>query len=200
MNHNPFIDNLPPLGQGTWRVGEDPGRRAAEVAALRLGLDLGLSLVDTAEMYGSGGAEEVVGEGLQGVRDEVVIASKLQAGPRMRRAAMMERLEGSLRRLRTDYVDVYFNHAVNDVDRMKNPEWHEFTEKARQQGKIRFRGMSGHAGRLIPCLHYALDHDLVDVVLVARLKGAELLPVRRYDALRCLARAGFFPLPSYQYI
>src|SRR2546429_631219 len=73
----------------------------------------------------------------------------------------------SLRRLRTDYVDVYFNHAVNDVERLKNPEWHEFTARAKQQGKIRFVGMSGHAGRLIQCLDYALDTNGVDVILVA---------------------------------
>jgi predicted aldo/keto reductase-like oxidoreductase len=76
-------------------------------------------------------------------------------------------LEGSLRRLRTDYVDVYFNHAVNDVARMRNEEWHEFTELAKKQGKIRFRGISGHAGRLVECLNFALDQQLVDVILVA---------------------------------
>src|SRR5262249_42185140 len=70
------------------------------------------------------------------------------------------------RRLRTDHVDVYFNHAVNNVARMKNPEWQAFVEEAKRQGKIRFAGMSGHAGRLIECLDYSLDHDLVDVVLV----------------------------------
>src|SRR2546422_7791960 len=72
-----------------------------------------------------------------------------------------------LRRLRTDYVDVYFNHAVNDLERLKNPEWHEFTTRAKQAGKIRFVGMSGHAGRLIECLDYALDTNGVDVILVA---------------------------------
>jgi len=80
---------------------------------------------------------------------------------------MMRSLEQSLRRLRTDYVDVYFNHAVNDVARLKNPEWHEFVARAKQQGKIRFVGMSGHAGRLIECLDYALDTDGVDVILAA---------------------------------
>src|SRR5260370_20984921 len=77
----------------------------------------------------------------------------------------MRSLEGSLQRLRTDYVDVYFNHAVNDVERLKDPEWHEFTARAKQQGKIRFVGMSGHAGRLIECLDYALDTNGVDVIL-----------------------------------
>jgi len=80
---------------------------------------------------------------------------------------MMHSLEQKPRRLSTDYVDVYFNHAVNDVDRLKNPEWREFTARAKQQGKIRFVGMSGHAGRLLECLDYALDTDGVDVILVA---------------------------------
>ncbi len=80
---------------------------------------------------------------------------------------MMRALEGSLRRLQTDHVDVYFNHAVNDVARLSNPEWPEFVAEAKQQGKIRFAGMSGHAGKLIECLDYAIDHKLVDVVLVA---------------------------------
>src|SRR6266851_8335697 len=84
-----------------------------------------------------------------------------------RGGSMMRSLEQSLRRLRTEYIDVYFNHAVNDVERLKNPEWHEFTARAKQQGKIRFVGMSGHAGRLIQCLDYALDTNGVDVILVA---------------------------------
>ena len=65
------------LGQGTWAMGEDRRRRAAEVAALRLGLDLGMTLVDTAEMYANGGAEEVVGEAISGRRAEVFLVSKV---------------------------------------------------------------------------------------------------------------------------
>ena len=65
------------LGQGTWGMGEDRRRRAAEIAALRLGLDLGMKLIDTAEMYGDGGAEEVVGEAIRGRREEVFLVSKV---------------------------------------------------------------------------------------------------------------------------
>jgi hypothetical protein len=79
----------------------------------------------------------------------------------------MATLEESLRRLDTDYVDVYLNHAVNDVDRLQNPEWGEFVERAKAEGKIRAAGMSGHAGRLVSCLDYAIDHNLADVILVA---------------------------------
>src|SRR5215208_7655542 len=68
---------IPVLGQGTWRLGEDPSRRQSEVAALRLGLDLGMTLIDTAEMYGEGGAEEVVGEAIKGRREHVFLVSKV---------------------------------------------------------------------------------------------------------------------------
>jgi hypothetical protein len=86
---------------------------------------------------------------------------------------MMQALEGSLRRLRTDYVDVYFNHAVNQISRMENPEWHAFVSMAKQQGKIRFSGMSGHGGRLQECLDTVLDRDWVDVILVAHNFGVD---------------------------
>jgi predicted aldo/keto reductase-like oxidoreductase len=78
-----------------------------------------------------------------------------------------------LRRLRTDYVDIFLNHAVNHLDRLKNPEWFEFVELAKKQGKIRFSGMSGHGGRLQECLDYALDHDLVDVILSSHNFGSD---------------------------
>jgi uncharacterized protein len=79
----------------------------------------------------------------------------------------MQALEGSPRRLQTDHVDVYFNHAVNDLARLKNPEWYEFAEAAKKQGKLRFTGMSGHAGHLIECLDYAVDSGNFDVILCA---------------------------------
>ena len=68
---------MPLLGQGTWRMGEERSRRRSEVDALRLGLDLGMNLIDTAEMYGEGGAEEVVGEAIADLREEVCIVSKV---------------------------------------------------------------------------------------------------------------------------
>lgn len=95
------------------------------------------------------------------------LTSKTLAEPDTHKDAMMQALEGSLRRLQTDHVDVYFNHAVNDVARLKNPEWYEFAEAAKKQGKIRFTGMSGHAGHLTECLDYALDSGKFDVILCA---------------------------------
>ncbi len=134
---------------------------------VRHALDRGINYFDIADSYRGGDSETTVGEALRGKRDRVYLASKTYASPSDRRDSMMRSLEQSLRRLRTEYIDVYFNHAVNDVERLKNPEWHEFTARAKQQGKIRFVGMSGHAGRLIQCLDYALDTNGVDVILVA---------------------------------
>ncbi len=134
---------------------------------VRYALERGVNYFDTAESYRFGYSEEAMGEALLGVRDQVILASKTKAGAEDSRVEMMQALESSLRRLRTDYVDVYFNHAVNDVRRMQNEEWWEFTELAKHQGKIRCRGMSGHGSHLIECLDYAITQDLVDVILVA---------------------------------
>jgi predicted aldo/keto reductase-like oxidoreductase len=140
---------------------------AGEADTVRHALDRGINYFDTADSYRSGDSETTIGDAVRGKRDRVYIASKTLTSPGDRRDSMMRSLEQSLRRLGTDYVDVYFNHAVNEVDRLKNPEWREFTARAKQQGKIRFVGMSGHAGRLIECVDYALDTDSVDVILVA---------------------------------
>ncbi|MEM8951513.1 MAG: aldo/keto reductase, partial [Pseudomonadota bacterium] len=108
-------------------------------------LSRGITFFDTAESYRFGWSEEAMGEGLKGVpRDQYVLTSKTKAGASDTEAEMMEALEGSLKRLQTDYVDIYFNHAVNSVDRMRNEAWAAFMERAREQGKIRFRAMSGH--------------------------------------------------------
>ncbi len=130
-------------------------------------LDRGINYFDSAYGYGGGASETVLGEVFKGMRDEVVLVSKVEGPTSMRKERMMARLDESLRRLKTDYIDVYLAHAVNDVDRLKSPEWYAFVDAARRQGKIRFTGMSGHAGKLIPCLDYAIDHDMADVILVA---------------------------------
>src|SRR6266699_3748782 len=93
---------MPVLGQGTWMMGEDKAKRAAEIAALRLGLDLGMTLIDTAEMYGDGAAEELIGEAIAGRRAEVFLVSKVYPHNATRRGAI-EACERSLRRLKTDY-------------------------------------------------------------------------------------------------
>ena len=138
-----------------------------DAGLVRHALDRGVTFFDTAESYRFGWSEEAMGDGLRGIRDRVILSSKTKAGASDSEAEMMEALEGSLRRLQTDYLDIYFNHAVNSVDRMQNEAWARFTERAKEQGKIRFRGMSGHGSRLAQCLGYAIDNDLVDVILCA---------------------------------
>jgi uncharacterized protein len=135
--------------------------------------DRGINYFDTAETYTEHESEQTIGNALRGKRDKVFLTSKVITSPTDNRAMMMEALEGSLRRLQTDHVDVYFNHAVNEVARLKNPEWLEFTATARKQGKIRFVGMSGHAGHLAECLDYALDSDGIDVFLAAHNFGQD---------------------------
>src|SRR5580704_17645472 len=100
---------MPVLGQGTWGFGDHKSGYRDAVAALRLGLDLGLTLIDTAEMYGEGGAEEIVGEAIKGRRQEVCLVSKVYPHNASRRgvAAACER---SLKRLGTDRIDVYLLH------------------------------------------------------------------------------------------
>ncbi len=141
--------------------------------------DRGMTYFDTAEMYRSEGwgkgeyIEKYVGEALHDKRDKVVITTKYEAEATDDRKLIMTKLEESLQRLRTDYVDIFLNHAVNDLDRVKNPEWFEFVELAKKQGKIRFSGMSGHGGNLQECIEYALDHDLVDVILSSHNFGSD---------------------------
>nr|WP_244422612.1 aldo/keto reductase [Ktedonobacter racemifer] len=97
------------LGQGTWGMAEDARHRDDEIAALRLGLDLGMILIDTAEMYADGAAEELVGEAIAGRRDEVFLVSKVLP-EHATRGGTIAACEGSLMRLGTDYIDLYLLH------------------------------------------------------------------------------------------
>ena len=105
----PSGESVPQLGQGTWRMGESRRVRKEEVAALRLGLDIGMTLIDTAEMYADGGAEEVVAEAVAGRRDEVFIVSKVLP-ENSTRAGTIKACERSLKRLKTDRIDLYLLH------------------------------------------------------------------------------------------
>ncbi len=134
---------------------------------VRHALDMGINYFDTAENYSRGVSETVMGNALKGDRDRVYIATKIGATADESAASMMRRLETSLRKLQTDYVDIFFNHAVNEIDRLDNPEWIAFVEQAKEQGKIRFTGISGHAGHLTECVEHAVEKDMVDVLLCA---------------------------------
>ena len=129
---------IPALGQGTWGMGEDPTKRPAEIAALRLGLDLGMTLIDTAEMYGEGGAEEVIGEAIAGRRDEVFLVSKVYPHNATRRGAI-EACGRSLLRLKTDYLDLYLLHWRGTVPLV---ETLAAFQALKQTGKIRDYGVS----------------------------------------------------------
>ncbi|MGK3129379.1 aldo/keto reductase [Pantoea sp. C8B4] len=129
---------LPAIGQGTWYMGENAALRRQEVSALQAGLDLGLQLIDTAEMYAEGGAEEVVGEALRGRRHQAWLVSKVypwNAGE----VDAIEACERSLQRLETDYLDLYLLHWRGNVPL---EETIHAMETLQQQGKIRHWGVS----------------------------------------------------------
>jgi len=130
---------VPALGQGTWRMGEDDRARAREVAALRLGIELGMSLMDTAEMYGDGGAEEIVGEAIHGQYQDVFVVTKVYP-----HNASCEKLpkacERSLKRLRIEAIDLYLLHWRERTPPLE--ETVEAFEKLRITGKIKRWGVS----------------------------------------------------------
>ncbi|WP_292155365.1 aldo/keto reductase, partial [Mesorhizobium sp.] len=134
----PSGEAVPVLGQGTWKMGEDGRRRADEAAALRLGLDLGITLIDTAEMYAGGGAEEVVAEAIAGRRDETFLVSKVLPS-NASRAGVKRACENSLKRLATDRIDLYLLHWPGSVPLSETIEAFEALKAA---GKIRHWGVS----------------------------------------------------------
>lgn len=129
---------VPRIGQGTWRMGEVASERQREVAALRLGIDCGMRLIDTAEMYGDGGAEEVVGEAIAGKRDDVYVVSKIYPHNASQRGTI-QACERSLKRLGTEMIDLYLLHWPGS-----HPleETIEAFERLRDTGKIRAWGVS----------------------------------------------------------
>lgn len=134
----PSGEEIPVLGQGTWAMAEHPRRREDEIASLRLGLDLGMTLIDTAEMYGNGAAEELVSEAIAGRRAEVFLVSKVLPS-HSTRSGTIAACERSLRRLGTDHLDLYLLHWRG------NPPLEETLEgftTLMNSGKIRYWGVS----------------------------------------------------------
>lgn len=134
----PNGETVPALGQGTWMMGEGRAARSAEVAALRRGLDLGLTLIDTAEMYADGGAEEITGEAIAGRRDRVFLVSKVLPS-HASRAGTIRACEQSLKRLGTDRIDLYLLHWRGGVPLAETMAAMEALKAA---GKIRYWGVS----------------------------------------------------------
>lgn len=130
--------SIPVIGQGTWNIGDRADKRQEEIRALRKGVELGLNLIDTAEMYGDGRSEMLVGEAIAGVRDDVFLVSKVyphHAG----RKELVRSCEQSLRRLRTDRLDLYLLHWRGGVPLEETAEG---MERLVEAGKIRGWGVS----------------------------------------------------------
>ncbi|MDQ3260462.1 MAG: aldo/keto reductase, partial [Pseudomonadota bacterium] len=134
----PSGEEVSALGQGTWNLGEDALTRAEEIATLRLGLDLGATVIDTAEMYGEGRAEQLIAEAIEGRRDEAFLVSKVYPHNASRRGAITA-CERSLRRLKTDRIDLYLLHWRGNIPLAETME--AFTA-LQQSGKIRHYGVS----------------------------------------------------------
>jgi diketogulonate reductase-like aldo/keto reductase len=134
----PNGETVPRLGQGTWQMAETPALRKAEIAALRLGIELGMTLIDTAEMYASGGAEELTGEAIAGRRDDLFLVSKVLPSNSSRKGTLTA-CERSLKRLRTDRIDLYLLHWRGSPPLS---ETLDAFEELQQAGKIRHWGVS----------------------------------------------------------
>jgi diketogulonate reductase-like aldo/keto reductase len=182
---------VPVLGQGTWAMGEQSARKRDEVRALQLGLDLGMTLIDTAEMYGEGGAEEVVGEAIAGRRGEVYLVSKVyphNADFEGTQAAC----ERSLRRLKVDCIDLYLLHWQGHYAIDETFDGFEALKKA---GKIKEYGVSNFdlesMRDAVDCGTVATDQVLYN--LIKRGIEFDLLPWCRQQGMPLMA---YSPLES----
>jgi diketogulonate reductase-like aldo/keto reductase len=145
----PCGESVPALGQGTWHIGDDPSTRQQEIECIRHGIDLGLALIDTAEMYGDGRSETLLGEAIAGRRSDVFLVSKVYPHNASRRA-MAASCNGSLKRLRADTIDLYLLHWAGDVPLAETVEAFEALQRA---GKIRHWGVSNLDLSLMQELH-----------------------------------------------
>ncbi len=176
-------DRVPVLGLGTWRMGERAGQRATEVAALQAGIDLGMTLIDTAEMYGDGGAEDVVGEAIRGRRDKVYLVSKVLPS-NASRAGTIAACEASLKRLGTDRLDLYLLHWRGNY---RLTETLAAFQALRQEGKIGVFGVSnfdlkdmtewlalpGAEQSVVDQVQYSIDSRGIDFDLLPWLRGRQ---------------------------
>jgi diketogulonate reductase-like aldo/keto reductase len=134
----PDGERVPALGQGTWRMGENKSAHKDEVAALRLGIDLGMTLIDTAEIYGDGGSEKVVADAIEGQRDRVFVVTKVSPH-NASHTELPKACERSLKRLHIDAIDLYLLHWPSN---MPLAETVDVFEKLRDAGKIKRWGVS----------------------------------------------------------
>lgn len=146
---------IPVLGMGTWRMGENTGNRQIEINALHHGIDLGLSLIDTAEMYGEGGAEEVIAQVIGNRRESVFLVSKVYPHNASKQGSIAA-CERSLKRLKTDYLDLYLLHWRGSIPLAETLEAFQTLQQA---GKIRSYGVS--------------NFDVEDMQEASQLKGGK---------------------------
>ena len=189
---------VPVIGQGTWKMCEDRGAYRQELDALRLGLDLGLTHIDTAEMYGSGGAERLVGEAIAGRREQVFLVTKVLPSNASYQGTLRA-CEDSLRRLRTEYVDVYLLHWWSDAHPIG--ETMRAMEELIAKGRVRFVGVSNFDAAQLDAARAALGRERLacnQVLYHLRDRSVEkdVLPhCERHDiavvGYTPLARAGF---------
>lgn len=183
----PSGERIPALGQGTWGLAENAGERDEELRALRLGLDLGLTLIDTAEMYADGAAEELVADAIEGRRDEVFLVTKVVPAHASRHGTI-EACERSLKRLRTDRIDMYLLHWRGQLPLEVTVE--AFSE-LRQRGEIRHWGVSNFdaldLAELLTVASGGVETDQVLYNLSHREAEAVVLPWCRDRAIPLMA-------------
>lgn len=187
----PGGEKVPALGQGTWMMGERRDRRGAEIAALRTGIDLGMTLIDTAEMYGDGAAETLIAEALGPVRERLFLVSKAYPQNASRKRLPMA-CEASLKRLGTDRLDLYLLHWRGSVPL---GETIEAMEALKSAGKIRHWGVSNldtdGMGELVAAGGDACITDQIFYNLTRRGPEHDLLPWLRDHAIPIMAYSPF---------
>lgn len=174
---------VPTLGQGTWYLGDHPDRRAEEIATLRRGIDLGMTVIDTAEMYGSGASERLVGEAVGARRDEVFLVDKVLPG-NASAAGTVEACERSLRALGTDHIDLYLLHwpGPHPLD-----ETIEAFHTLLDRGLIRGWGVSNFDASDLADLPEPPATDQVLYNPSRRGPEHDLLPAMRAQGMPCMA-------------
>lgn len=166
----PSGEKIAALGQGTWHLAEAPGRRADEIASIQLGIDLGLTVMDTAEMYGNGAAEVLVGEAIAGRRDEVFLVDKVLPDHATREGTLRA-CEASLGRLGVDYIDLYLLHWRGRIP---------LAETIAGFAELKRHGMIRHSG--------VSNFDIDDMIELSALPGGD--EVQTNQVLYNLTRRG----------
>ncbi len=172
-----------PSHQMQYRIlGQRTGLRVSEVGiggypiddpdVIYYALDKGINYIDTAEDYRDGRSEIAIGKAMRGVRQRVVLTTKWHPWAKTKKSEMLASLDTSLKRLQTDHVDCLLVHQVGRasggeaLERLQNPELYEAYRLAKQQGKVRFAGVSGHDGDLMEVMNWVIDHGFFDVILM----------------------------------